>query len=422
MTDIDRAEASLPVRSTRAGVYIAVLQLVFTLGWTVYVIYLPTLAKQVGLAPSTVILILLLDQAIFTIADAAMGAAADKTARIAGRLGPIVGLLAAISCAAFVALPVVAGTGPAAQVWFIALIVVWAVTSSALRAPPIMLLGKYGARPSWPLLSALVLVGYGIASGISPFLGGWLRDIDARLPFAISSAVLLLTALALSKVKPSLVGAQPSVVPRRSPPAFASAHAVFIAAMALLALGFQLHVSINSTPLFLRFVGPTDLKWLTPVFWLGFNAALFPAGMLGKRRGALTVIAWASGLGAAGLIAAHLADNLGMMIAAQIIAGAAWGFILTSAVTAAFAIGATGAEGKLVGLVFSALALATFARLGAVAASLDKMPGYADFIRWAPVACWLTAAAMVLALVVVRMRGSSRQASANAIPNSSSDG
>ena len=33
--------------STSTGVYLAILQLVFTLGWTVYVIYLPRLAAQV---------------------------------------------------------------------------------------------------------------------------------------------------------------------------------------------------------------------------------------------------------------------------------------------------------------------------------------------------------------------------------------
>jgi hypothetical protein len=59
--------------ANRTGLYLAALQLVFTLGWTTYVIYLPKLAAQVGIAPSAVILILMLDQAIFTIADTAMG-------------------------------------------------------------------------------------------------------------------------------------------------------------------------------------------------------------------------------------------------------------------------------------------------------------------------------------------------------------
>src|ERR1700749_3716317 len=93
----------------RAGIYLAFLQLVFPLGWPTYVIYLPKLAAEVGIAPSAVILILMLDQAIFTIADTAMGIAADKLTPYVGRLGLCVGLVTAISCGAFLALPFVAG-------------------------------------------------------------------------------------------------------------------------------------------------------------------------------------------------------------------------------------------------------------------------------------------------------------------------
>jgi MFS family permease len=199
------AEVS-PISATRSGVYFALLQLALTLGWTTYVIYLPKLAAQAGIAPATVILILMLDQLIFTVTDTAMGIAADRIARFVGRLGVMVGSLTAISCAAFVALPFVAGSGPGAQIAFIALIVIWTATSSALRAPPLTLLGKYAARPSIPFLSAMVMLGYGVAGALSPYLGVLLRDEDARLPFIISSAVLLVVALALSRVERDLVG------------------------------------------------------------------------------------------------------------------------------------------------------------------------------------------------------------------------
>ena len=46
-----------------AGLYLAVLQFVFTLGWTVYAIYLPKLAAAVGITAGAVIFILMLDQA-----------------------------------------------------------------------------------------------------------------------------------------------------------------------------------------------------------------------------------------------------------------------------------------------------------------------------------------------------------------------
>jgi hypothetical protein len=391
--------------SSSTGVYLAILQLVFTLGWTVYAIYLPRLAAQVGIAPTAMILILMLDQAIFTITDTAMGNVADKIAPIVGRLGVFVATLTALSCAAFVALPFIAETGPGSQTVFIALIVIWSVTSSALRAPPLTLLGKYGARPQLPFLSALAMLGYGVAGAVSPYLGVTLRNQDPRLPFIISSAVLLITALALSKVERGLAQ-RPQTEAKQAAPAkpLGKVPAAFIAAMVILALGYQLHFSINSAPFFLRFTKPADLEWLLPVFWIGFNIAMFPASVVVKHRGGLIVMGAAGLLGAVAVIGAEMAGSLNMLIAAQFLAGAAWGCMLMSAVSAALAIGETGAEGKVVGLVFSALALATFARMAAVAGGLQKLPDYAPLLHWAPVACWSVAGAGLLVLAAGRIR------------------
>ena len=391
--------------ANRTGVYLAILQLVFTLGWTTYVIYLPKLAADVGIAPSVVILVLMLDQAIFTVTDTAMGMAADRISGVVGRLGVFVGAVTAISCAAFVALPFVAGTGPGAQTWFIALIVVWAITSSALRAPPLTLLGKYSAKPQVPFLSALAMLGYGLAGAVSPYLGVVLRDRDARLPFVISSVVLLITALALSRVERGL--AQGASVPDRPAEVakpLGKVPMVFIGSMIILALGYQLHFSINSAPFFLRFAKAADLQWLLPVFWIGFNIAMFPASVVTKRRGGLIVMGAAGLLGALAVLGAELAGNLNMLIAAQFVAGAAWGCMLMSAISAALAIGDSGAEGKVVGLVFSALALGTFARMAAVAGGLQRLPEYAPLLHWAPVACWSVAGAGLLVIAASRVQ------------------
>ena len=405
-------ELSIDVGMTdanRTGVYLAILQLVFTLGWTTYAIYLPELAAKVGIAPSAVIFILMLDQAIFTVTDTAMGIAADRIAPIVGRLGVFVGALTVISCAAFVALPFVAGTGPGAQHWFITLIVIWAITSSALRAPPLSLLGKYRAQPSIPFLSALAMLGYGLAGAVSPYLGVALRNRDARLPFVISSVVLLITALALSRVERYLARkpSQPAK-PRGVTEPLGRKSAIFIAAMVILALGYQLHFSLNSAPFYLRFAKPADLEWLMPVFWIGFNIAMFPASVVVKHRGGLIVLGIAGLLGALAVLGAEFAGNLNTLIAAQFVAGMAWGCMLMSAISAALAIGHAGAEGKVLGLVFSALALATFARMAAVAGGLQKLPEYAPLLHWAPVACWSVAGAGLLVLASFRLPQSGR--------------
>ena len=105
------------------------------------------------------------------------------------------------------------------------------------------------------------------------------------------------------------------------------------------------------------------------------------------------------------MLAAELAGNLDTLIAAQFVAGAAWGCMLMSAISAALAIGDSGAEGKVVGLVFSALALATFARMAAVAGGLQKLPDYAPLLQWAPVACWSVAGAGLLLIAASRVQG-----------------
>src|SRR6516165_8014416 len=115
-------KADIGAGANRTGAYLAFLQFVFALGWTTYVIYLPKLAAEVGIAPSAVILVLMLDQAIFTITDTAMGIAADRISALVGRLGVFVGLLTALSCAAFVALPFIARLGVGAKPFLIALI------------------------------------------------------------------------------------------------------------------------------------------------------------------------------------------------------------------------------------------------------------------------------------------------------------
>jgi hypothetical protein len=221
----------------------------------------------------------------------------------------------------------------------------------------------------------------------------------------ISSVVLLITALALSGVERDLGPETSSPIEPAAPAKpLGRVPVIFIVSMVVLALGYQLHFAINSGPFFLRFAKPDDLQWLLPVFWIGFNIAMFPASVVTKHRGGLIVMGAAGMLGALAVLGAELAGNLNTLIATQFIAGAAWGCMLMSAISAALAIGERGTEGKVVGLVFSALALATFARMAAVAGGLQKLPEYAPLLHWAPVACWSVAGAGLLVIAASRVQ------------------
>ncbi len=386
-----------PAVSNATALYIALLQFLFTLCWTIYVIFLPALAGAVGIAAGTVILILMLDQAIFTIFDVATGIAADRISRVIGQIGRWVAIVTLISCAAFLALPFVAGTGPAGQWLFFAATIVWTVTSSALRAPPIMLLGKYAAKPKLPMLSSIVMLGYGIAGAIAPYLAITLRGMDPRIPFAVSSVVLVLATFGLAHVERSIArqsAAAPVPVPVTSSVSFA--RIAFAVAMVILALGYQIHFAINTAPLFRKFTDQLD--WLMPIFWIGFNIAMFPATLLVKRWGGFAVMGVFGVAGAIAILAAEYATALNMLALAQFAAGAAWGCVLMSAFTAAFATGENGHEGRMVGLLFSALAFATFLRIGFIWAGWHRDPQIMAVLQWLPILCWAIGGALLLIL------------------------
>jgi hypothetical protein len=393
--------AAVPVR---VGLYLALIQLLFALCWTVYVIYLPALAAQVGIPRSALLPLLMLDQAIFTITDLAIGVASDRVSKVLGRLGRWVAWTTVVSCAAFLALPFVVGTGAAAQPLFLGLTLIWVITSSALRAPPLMLLGKYTAKPAIPWMASLAMLGFGVAGAAAPYLTVTLRDIDPRIPFVLASVTLVLATFGLTYVERLLAGQATPLVVAPPPKALSPPVLVFALAVAVLALGYQFHFSMNSAALFLRFAKPADLEHLMPVFWIGFNIALLPAGFLTKRYGGLAVMGGAGLLGAVSIVAAREAASLEMMIGAQLMAGAAWGCVMMSAVTAALAIGSTGAEGRTVGLMFSLLALATFARVGALAIGLPADPAWTAILQWLPSVAWAAAGAMVLYLAITQWR------------------
>ena len=390
--------------STRFGWYLAILQLFFNLCWTVYVIYLPALAATAGFSPRAVIFILLLDQAIFTMCDFATGVVTDRVTRVLGKLGVYVVAATALSCAAFLVMPLFASLGAGV---LMALIIVWTVTSSALRAPPLMLLGKYARKPALPFLSALAMLGYGIAGALGPYLTITLRNVDPRLPFAAASIMLMLTTLGMIIAERKLAAEPPpasSAPPVRSVGTMTKPAIVFALGMIALALGYQMHFVLDSAPLFLRFTKADQLQWLMPVFWIGFNISMFPASLVTKKFGGYTVMGASALIGAIAIIAAHVAQDLGQMVAAQFLAGSAWGAILMSAFTMAFAIGENGGEGRMTGLLFSALALAAFTRILTVATGFNTDPSLKAALEWVPTVFWAIAGAALLYVSAAKVK------------------
>ena len=390
------------------GLYLGVVQFLFALCWIVYVIYLPQLAAQAGIAKGAVAWILMADQLVFVFADYASGVAADRVSRVVGRVGVAVLVATLVSCLAFLALPLVAPGG--SPVVFITLTMLWAVTSSALRAPPLALLGRHVTQPSQPLLLALTLLGVGIANALAPYLGRSLRELDPRLPFALSSGALALVTLGLVVAERRLAAAgaarrgsaEVAATPAPAAAIFAPAP-IFIVAAVFAALAFQVHVFIDSAPLYLRHANAAQLPTLLPAFWIGFNIGMVPMAFAVKRWPAPRVMAIAAVAAACGSVLATLAGSLPLLVSAQIFAGVAWSGVLVAAFSWALARGGASGAGAFAGALSSVLALATLARMASVSAGWPKSPLLAPAFEWGPLVGWLAAGA-VIAVVVWRRR------------------
>ncbi len=243
----------------RLAVTIGIVQFFFAVTWTVYVVYLPQLVEQAGIARSWVPWILVADQLVFAAVDIATGFWVDRVRHSIARLGPWILAVSVLSGLAFIALPFM----QASPVLLLAAILVWAVTSSALRSPPWALLSRHAATPRLPWLSTLTLTGTALAAAASPYLGIALRGIDPRVPFLVSTLTLLAGVGGLVVAERRLVSKSISENLEKQP---LQQVALFYAALLVMALGFQAHFSLNSAPQYLRFATQADLAWLLPVF------------------------------------------------------------------------------------------------------------------------------------------------------------
>jgi hypothetical protein len=234
------------------------------------------------------------------------------------------------------------------------------------------------------------MLGLGVAGAVSPYLAVALKNADPRLPFALAAVALAAATVVMTRA----IRANPvprAAEPVRTDPLHGRPVAMFLFAVALLGLGFQVHFALNAAPGFLRLAKPEDLPYLMPVFWIGFNLLILPASLATKRYGGMAMMALGAAAGGLAAAVAANAGSLGVLVVAQFFAGAAWGCVMMSALAAALAMGRTGREGFVAGALWSLLALAAFTRIALVIAQVPQDAAWKPVLAWMPGALWLTA-------------------------------
>ena len=375
------------------ALYLAIIQFFFFTTWIVYVVYLGDLLEQVGIGREYLLWFIALDQLLFALTDTYMGFRADKVEQAIGRLGPMIVIFNAISCLAFIALPFIAKLGGeqqlGMQILWVLLLVIWISTSSVLRAPPIVLLMKYAAKPQAPRLAALILLGLALGGAISPYLGLVLKQSSPYIPFVITGITLWLTTLGLVWIerlpKADSTYTPPIALPKHY---FKPILVCFLMACLFLGAGFQVHYFFNAKASFLQFTSKEHLIWLLPVFWIGFKLFVFPGSSFARRFGAINVMSFVTPIAVLGTSLVALSVNIDMVVIAQMITGAAWGILFMGGISAALSIGQGGKEGLVLGLWFSMLSVTAFIRVILAINGFQKTPELHLLFQWLPSILW----------------------------------
>jgi hypothetical protein len=408
----------------RTALWATAIQGLFALTWALYVAFLPGLLARAGLEAGLAIFFVLLDQAVFAVADWASGVYADRLARMLNRIGPALTACAMFSSCALAALPWIAGLGVPALL--VAVTVAWTASSSALRAPVFTLLGRVGgaARPAGAV--SLALLGIGVAGAIAPMFTRALAQYDAGAALGVCAASLAVAALFASRLESAGAGAsatapQSTGTSTPAPGAAAAAGstapaatavaetatgasttgvtstgapAFFIAALvAVGALGVQVHTVLLGSRA--AKAGLTWAAWWAPAFWSGFALGLVVAAFVGRvKETAPPLRIGGAGLvlGALAIVVAQAASDAALFLVTQLVAGAAWALFTAVAVRAAMVHGAGRGIGAPLGLIFSALAFAALARLGLVIAGWQG----GAWLAWVPAIAFVVCGSVLL--------------------------
>jgi MFS family permease len=381
-----------------APLALAGVQFFFTLGWTVYVIFLPDLLKSAGLALTWLPLLLMADQLIFAAMDIAFGVVADRMADGYRKLARLLLWLTTISAVAFLLLPVLGVTSPA---MLIGILFIWVISASVVRAPTMVLLAKRAKPAQQGRLVFGYAAGIALASALSPFFGMLLKGADPRLPFAVSALTLLAAVWVLLRFSGSEAPEAQEDMPQ---PITFQAYVPLLLVLALASGGFQLHAFLNAAPQYLAHSPKENLPWLLPLLWVGFFAALLGVGALIKRFGALVVAGGGILLTALTSYASAAAASLEVLVVLQLLAGVGWAAAFAGLMEQASAFGTRGAEGLFMGSFFSVLALTSFARIGFASQWLPQSPVLQGWQFILPAALLLSAGVIAAVYVWQRKR------------------
>lgn len=377
--------------------YLAAIQFVFVSTWTLYVVFLPELLLRAGIEKAWLPRILLIDQLLMVVFDFSFGVAAARGMQQYGRIAPAILGVSLASCLAFLLLPQAGGSAPL----LLGLTVAWVISSSALRAPLYALLSRHAATSERAGIAGAMTLGIAAAGALAPWLGMQLKGIDPALPFVVSSLVLAALVLPLSAAERAAgIKTDNSEAPTQTNPVPAGSFFILLLAGAL---AFQIFFNLAAAPGYVRHFGSGALVWLMPLFWIGVAAGSLMAGPLARRTSPVAAFTAGCILSAIAALLFQYGDAAPLTPIGQTLGGIGWGVALCSAFSIAERYSTGNGGARMVGALFSMLALAAVTRIGL------NLAGLADTALLMPGFLWLIAGATLLVAMTRKPPRDNRQ-------------
>ncbi|MEM7592895.1 MAG: MFS transporter [Cyanobacteria bacterium P01_A01_bin.83] len=195
---------------------IAAVQSSITLTWVIYNLYFPLLLVEFGFTKELAVSILIIENALESIAEPVFGQLSDRQQRLFGSKIPLISWGIILSSVLFILFPclVIFNLEQILTKWFMPILaIVWAGAMAVFRAPAMTLLGRCANKDNLPRAASILTLVGGIVGAFRFDAYGLIVNLGADFAFCLGSFSLLISALILRRLYP-----EHSPLPRQSKP------------------------------------------------------------------------------------------------------------------------------------------------------------------------------------------------------------
>lgn len=345
------------------------LQAAIALCWVVYHLFLPGMLGQFGFSPASASILLVIEGAIGLLLEPINGLISDRLRQQAMRRFLQVLLGSIFAALLFAVLPFAGGSV------FAGLVLLWALAMTVFRAPAMALLRRYAVKTELVRASTVLAIMGGLASAFGGLMQGTIAAVGPLFAFALSSVLLVGTAIILRVLDTSAPRLEEPAESREPRPSVGPAALVFALGL-FSSLGLRLFLDD-----FPGFVAEHQMKTIASAVvggvFLASAITAYPVGSLLARKG--PTVGLLVGLGGMALLAgiSFVATEPLRVWGLVLLIGTGVGLLFSCSLPFAFGIVPSARVGWAAGLFFGggALAGAVAALLGSSFAALSPREG-----------------------------------------------